>query len=358
MSEEFTWRPVQRPTNPPAAPLQKERAEAQSSVKPVTVDTYSRVVARLYRLSTEKRSTDAELQATITDLDVVNDFIESTRDRVEVNTFRLYRAALQWHFEQRLKSSPPERQASIVDAQKVLEQFRFRPAPDLPQRTSAGRRRNVTEEDLGRLLNVLNGGRSTKINWKLRAAHWLLAGLGTGLRPSEWEFAAWIDGTDQLLVQNAKWRGGMPDEARFRVIPVPEDYRIWVSVHMASVRDAMAEGYSFKQAYNHCRAAIRRACEQLWGVNKRFSLYTIRGQFASNAKAILPLGEVSTLMGHKGERTTKRNYGKRRYAHASVAAQVPAPQHAESSSEVVRTGQTESAAPSQPFASLARFAER
>jgi integrase len=217
----------------------------------------------------------------------------------------------------------------------------------------------VTTEDLGRLLNNLNNGRSTRASWKLRAAHWLLASLGTGLRPSEWETAHWLDGTNQsqLYVQNAKWRADQPEVNRFRVVEVDREYQIWVTVHMASIKTAIEEGYTFRQAYDHCRAALRRAAEQLWGRSKQISLYTMRGQFSSNAKAQMPLIDVSALMGHTNPRTTQRNYGKRRYAHAGAVVPRPAQEHQlqQRMAQAEQAHEQEGDEPGGRFASLMRY---
>lgn len=361
MSNDFIWRPVKRPPSSgtraidtaPAA----EAVQDTATLKPVSLETYGRVVARLYRESTERRSSDPEMPATITDLDVVNDLTARASEYQDA-TYRLYRAALQWHFTRRLEATPPEWHAGIHAARAALEAYQFVASPDLPERTSAGRRKNVTLEDIGRLLNSLNNGRATRASWKLRAAHWLLASLCTGLRPSEWETAQWLDGSDQsqLYVQNAKWRADQPDVNRFRVVEVDKEYQLWVTVHMASIKAALAEGYTFRQAYDHCRAALRRAVEQLWGNSKQISLYTMRGQFSSNAKAQMPLVDVSALMGHANPRTTQRNYGKRRYAHAGAVVPRPPQEHQMQAMEQgEQAHEQEGDEPSARFASLMRY---
>jgi integrase len=363
----------------PAAPDPVgKQVEASAPLGGDTERQYLKIVSRMYRESTDRRSTDPVLVASVTDKDVVDDLLRIAPE-LRPATWRLYRSALRWHLLHLVETLPASRSAALQLALDALNAYAHIQDSKLPPRTSSARRRSLTEDDLGRLINALNSRRASEFNWSLRAAHWLLAGLGTGLRPVEWLDAVLLD-DGHLRVRNAKIKGVLggipsgdlfdvesesgsvqPEVVQYRIVPVPEEYRVWVRVHLTSLREALDLGVPFKRIYGNCRTAIRRACDDLWAGKKRIALYTARGQFTSNAKAIMPLGQVSLLLGHRTQRTTTRNYGKRRHAHPGFAARHDS-ERLEHESERATHGANPAAAPEAPaepagaYASLARYA--
>ncbi|WP_321820754.1 MULTISPECIES: hypothetical protein [unclassified Burkholderia] len=320
-----------------------------------TEDQYFKIVTRLYREAEARRSRDPELPATVSNLDVVNDLLEAS-PTLRPNTWRLYRAALRHHLEILLKTLPGDRHAGVQLALKALMRHQVAPNPNLPHRTSSNRRRNFSEDDLSMLVRHLNNRRISAHAWPLRAAHWLLAGLATGLRPAEWEHARLIDdrrlavitgkrkGEPPASILSAEWDAILtahvdlaePLPQWIRIVEIEPSDLMWIKAHLSSIDELRSKGIPFADIYEQSRLALRRACEILWNGSKRISLYTARGQFASNSKAIKPLTEVSRLMGHRSTRTTQRNYGKRRYAHAAykeAAAADPVQSASEQSAE-------------------------
>jgi hypothetical protein len=318
-----------------AALFKAPNADESAPLDAATEAQYLRAVARLYRESEDRRSTDPELLAAVSNLDVVDDLLERAPS-LRRNTFRLYRAALRRHFLLLLTTLPEERLPSVRIALDRLNNHRVVTDRRLPPRTSSTRRKTVPEDDLAMLVRHLNNRRASPLGWALRAAHWMLAGVATGLRPAEWEHARLV-GDNRLVVINAKRRGepasallaedldrllAIHAEAELpgwiRVVPFEPRDLMWIKAHMSSLAGLAEKGISFSSAYEQCRLALRRACDELWGGSRRISLYTARGQFAANSKAVMPLTDVSALMGHKSSRTTRRNYGKRRYAHTGL----------------------------------------
>lgn len=330
-----------------------------------TEAAYATRVRQLYNAAALRRGVSKDLAQTLPPGEVVQDLIETGPQR-SLASWRLYRSALLWHLAQHRRHAP-EYQA----AYDRLVATKVEPASRDVGRAKARQGKNtIPEKDLKQLLNTLaaNAMRSRTrqgANWAERTQYWLHASLATGLRPNEWETAHWAnEGREVLMAPNSKAKvaepafhrvepgrsvyddefppsaagseeGSLPGsgedtvatapaagapvdpEITFRAIPVPEEARDWVSLHLDSIRDS---GVDFSFYYERCRQALWRACKIAFKGRVLYSLYTMRSQFSANAKASMPLEDVGALMGHSdpSNKTTKRNYGPRTAAHGSA----------------------------------------
>jgi hypothetical protein len=66
----------------------------------------------------------------------------------------------------------------------------------------------------------------------------------------------------------------------------------------------------FHKYHDQCRFVLRKACEQLWQGEKHYSLYTFRGQFQANQRALLGAAAAAALMGHSTAARRRSSYGR------------------------------------------------
>jgi hypothetical protein len=336
-----------------------------------TEAAYTVRVRQLYNGAALRRGISKDLAQTLPPGDVVQDLIETGSQR-SLASWRLYRSALLWHLAQHRRHSPEH-----LAAYEWLVATKLEPAGrDHVRARSRQGKNTIPEKDLKLLMNTLaaNAMRSRArqgANWAERTQYWLHASLATGLRPNEWESAHWAnEGREVLMAPNSKAKlaepafrrvepgrsvydeefppltagtregeGGAaagaadgaanpaaepgghyapgPRQVSYRSIPVPEDARDWVSLHLDSIRDS---GVDFSFYYERCRQALWRACKIAFKGKVLYSLYTMRSQWAANAKASMPLDDVGAMMGHSdpSNKTTKRNYGPRKAAHGAA----------------------------------------
>lgn len=161
---------------------------------------------------------------------------------------------------------------------------------------------------------------------------WLQAGLATGLRPVEWATACWAsDKREALFVQTAKTKRSyaLPSlskaapEMRTRVVEVAPDDRFFVDTQLALVQRHLRSGKSFSAYYNNNRVYLWSLCRSVFGGSRPpFTLYLMRGQYASNRKrAGLTSEEVGVEIGSSGN-VASTYYGKKAHGHRSIVTPV------------------------------------
>ena len=352
---------------PNIGPALRGRSRARSET---TERLYERSVRELYRRSERHRNTDPQQLVVVSPADVTDDLIASIPVRTEAS-WVLYRSALLWHL-----AAHQHRNEAYASAYRLLA--------SVPRSTAIGisrpptrAKRTIPHDDLISLLTEL-GARNRAASWGTRTSYWLLAALATGARPREWIGARWLDETHEVLrIQNGKLQraavppyllvpagktifdveaenpetltpGDESDETRqFRNVPVEKDDRIWVDHHLRSLASYLqgteaagedrVRGY---EAYYHAsRRALQVACKRAFKGKRSYSLYVMRSQFSANAKARMPLEDVSALMGHSNTRVTMGHYGSRKAAHGRHDTSTPR--------------QSETAAPSERASSSA-----
>lgn len=354
-----------------------EKRPAKRSVK--TEQAYLERVRQLYRWSERRRmsQTDPTDIVTISPLHVVRDFMASADSRGK-SAFYLYRSALLWFLHPRITKAPDYATAyQELAATKIPHELISRGKRNTT-RANKSSKKTIPEEDFNTLLNTLSANAVlTKsragCNWSAATQYWMHAGLAAGLRPNEWEHAYWSDETKTVLIaptskikkappafqragdgrtvydeeplepnfshesisgqpnleaEMAKQESkmlGVPSQlpAQFRAIPIEQEDRFWIDMHLSSIAQAQREwGVDFPYYYDRCRKTLWRACGKAFNKKKNYSLYSLRGQFSADKKNVMPLEDVGKLMGHTDEsyRTTMGNYGHRREGHKRFKA--------------------------------------
>lgn len=242
------------------------------------------------------------------------------KDEAEANkwarrTLGLYRRSLAWFMRQ---NGPIEAVHAINDV-----------CPRLPNRghnTSGKKLKKIPSDKMDRLLEHLNISR----NQLDRAiAHWLLAGLATGLRPCEWE-EAHLWGL-KLHVQNAKGNAVRANgEKRIIEFVLPEHEK-----EIDSIRSFLDDFQAWKKYDNNFESFYAKCRKRLYYVNnllwpkatQKISLYSTRHQFAADMKASgLSKNEIAALMGHASDESATIHYARRRSGHSKFPPKCSAEQ--------------------------------
>lgn len=179
-------------------------------------------------------------------------------------------------------------------------------------RTSSQKAKRLTLDDLDLLRAELH---ISKSQFASRTALWFMAGMLTGLRPTEWRDARLVlnkKGEKILLVQNAKNTNGRA-HGKEREIGLgnllPEDLAI-IEDHVESITRYQGQGDdAFEDYYYNCRRLISHVGDRLWPRRvKHPTLYTARHMFAADIKNQFDVYGVAALMGHASTRTASANY--------------------------------------------------
>jgi hypothetical protein len=198
----------------------------------------------------------------------------------------------------------------------------------------SGRSRTFNRRAFGTLMAELSSrqGHADDRRRNHRASQlliWLQAGLATGLRPVEWATACWAsDKHEALLVQTAKTKRSyalpslstaLAPKRRTRTVKVASDERFWVDTQLALIQRHLQSGKLFSAYYNNNRVYLWSLCRSVFGKSRPpFTLYLMRGQFASNRKrAGLTSEEVGVEIGCSGN-VASTYYGNKAHGHRSV----------------------------------------
>ncbi len=197
--------------------------------------------------------------------------------------------------------------------------------------TSAKKAKQVTFDEFNRLMLFLKVRRRSENSDVLRA--WMVAGMCTGLRPSEWQAAELrvfpMTGPESsgvgvppdrrrrayLFVMNAKATNGRGNGlVRTLDLTYCSDAALAAVRRMTELgRQWTAEGI-FSEEFRRVSRTLYNAGRQIFRKKKlHIALYTFRHQFISNMKALdlLP-EEISAMVGHVSDETAAHTYGKRR----------------------------------------------
>lgn len=339
-----------------------------STIRSVTETDYLKKIASMRAYSVRKRTLVEDEPASPSFTDAVGDL--ASREDISVATRAGYRAAALWF----ARSGKVTDEKDLHDAMLILENMQTRP----PRRGTRNIPRAIPEKELATLLNHLDVKQESS-SWARRTSLWVRATLVSGARPIEWLHASWHpDRPGTLRIRNAKTKVSAPafmrngrdkdDMAPKEIVPTrledtalakliaqelseeeiaqdqlgieeeednvehvyrdiqiasEEDRRI-VQLHINSVTSVAPLGIpsamrraAFKRAYDQCGDCLRRACKAIWAGKKKYSFYTMRGQFAANMKAQLGVGAATELMGHsRVDSPSVGHYGKGNQAFA------------------------------------------
>lgn len=225
-------------------------------------------------------------------------------------TWRMYKAASVHFLEQEIER---DRDPHAEEALELLQSVTSDGCLKSTNRTSGAKLKKFPVRDYRRLMDYLEDHPSP---WSAELMRWLSVGMLLGLRPIEWGQAEVIhvDGEPALRVQNAKQTnnrahgvsrtllmGGLTDEERHLVTE---------HVNQAT---AFAQAGGYAKFYQGCAATLARVVRQIWPRRpKRLTLYSLRHQFAADAKASgLATEEIAALMGHAADDTATIHYGRK-----------------------------------------------
>ncbi len=252
------------------------------------------------------------------------EYLFAKRDGVMANSWRLYRASLQYWFASRGFFWMAEAVAKI----STEGCYTRRNPPPEGARTSAKKMKGVPPKMEVKLRRALLLENSEYAEW---AALWIRVGVLFGLRPyGEWFSAVLVPATSTdkayLLVQNGKYNRdlarGSDAKARMNRAHGPERKIILETVteeeyallqKFLSWKDQKTPE-EFELAYKGCRDLIWGVGAKLWPRRKtRPALYSCRHQFIANAKkALLSKIEIAALVGHATDETASKVYAKKK----------------------------------------------
>ena len=142
-----------------------------------------------------------------------------------------------------------------------------------------------------------------------------MATRAVGLRPVEWQGTSLSDdhvGRPVLIVANAKTTNGRshgPQRTLGLWDPWPSE-RAAIGLLLEEIRRVGVAG--FGSLHRTCADLLYDVNRQLWPERREvIGLYTLRHQFAADAKAVMRATEVAALVGHKTTRTAYLHYAAR-----------------------------------------------
>ena len=264
------------------------------AVKPTpaaqTEDAYDALAQRLLRAAERAlgRSWMDDPRAAI-------DFHAARRSDLARPTWRQYRAALAWFFEQ---EGMPEWCNYVRSLNQSVCLRRAR-------RTSAQKSKHLPLRKLTRLVEVLGRGRG---GYDRIIGLWLLANYYVGLRPEEWWSAELVE-PRKLRVRNAKASQNRTFGAHRTLL-----LESFTGEEMQVILEflAIVGGSDRETLYQACRKRLLNINHELWPRAKRHvTLYTGRHQFAADHKAArISRIELAALMGHGSTLTAGRHYAR------------------------------------------------
>ena len=116
----------------------------------------------------------------------------------------------------------------------------------------------------------------------------------------------------------------------FREVSISDAPSIaFVDRHMQAISSVVLDDSTWEEQLNNfrsyndqCRKIIDRACWKVWKGKKKYSLYTFRGQFSANMKALHGSVKTAVLMGHSSaDSPSAAHYGIASQAHLAFKGQ-------------------------------------
>jgi hypothetical protein len=245
-------------------------------------------------------------------------FLEKEANWAE-STARAYRAALVFMFDEMDTTDASDAKSMIYhvsddgmwrleekDKVKLERKRRKRSAP----KTSAQKAKRLSLDDLDLLRGELFVSSSM---YGKNTSEWFMAGILTGLRPTEWrdaELKLDEQGRKILLVQNAKNTNGRANGKERTLIleKMKDEDRQIIEDHMNTVSQYVFQS-AFEDLYYNCRRLLCNISDRLWPRRiKHPTLYTARHMFSADMKTQFDSYGVAALLGHASTRTASSHY--------------------------------------------------
>lgn len=272
-----------------------------------TQGQYTKRAISLYRLAQKERNQD-----TMTPTEVAQ-WLREKAPTLSRSSFRQYRSALIFYWENTLQGSPLAR-----DAVLALRNHEHTAPPPVPK---FKKKKSITVAELQRFHDHLIAGsryrRTIAKLWNSRSWFFLAAGVYTGARPIEWEGATLNEEDRTVTFKNAKNTNGRANgNTRTVKILGGDDELLIVKTHLDMLRtylDLSGDEPSVAKYYRKCRSCIMKAGDELFGDRtKGITLYSGRHQFSANMKNITSQEGVAESLGHASTETAGIHYGKKK----------------------------------------------
>lgn len=244
------------------------------------------------------------------------------------STWRQIKSALMYRYSEMDTETSRE-------ALRILTAERQTGCQEKTKRTSACRKKSVSDADVLAVIDQIRGSRSA---YALPLERWIVLGSVVGLRPHEWVRAEVImarrsvaegqtldaDNAESpspfLRVANAKDTNGR-SHGEFRHIDLsllPLDVRDDIAEFCGLMAEVDARG-EYDRFYQGCRKLLFRITGRIKSASGlRLQIYSARHRFSSDAKRSLSMEEVAALMGHASDKTATRHYGRRQNSQSGV----------------------------------------
>jgi len=272
------------------------------------VKIINNLLPRFYTLHTEQEWTADYLVWWLTD---------EVRPTITAASWNVYKAAMVRYLAA-AGADEAAHDLSEVDAKGCM------PRPKKAGRRTSGQRpKRVDEVALRQVRRYLTGAGG---KWDGIIGRWLEVGILTGLRPEEWRDAelSLQDGEWRLKVRNAKYREPLTEDRERRahgefrhlcLYGISKTQRETIAAHIDGIAEYVSNDEVWDGFYEKIRKRLSFVMRQaVSDKHKRFTLYSLRHQFASNAKSAgLSLTEIACLMGHAVTKTASSTYGRKRY---------------------------------------------
>lgn len=231
-------------------------------------------------------------------------FIANLRTMWSRSTWRQYKASLRFFMEENCH----------VGAVTVLDRYDSRVCIKKPNRGPARKLKRLPSNYYVKIRDYLlkaNGKYDMLINL------WLLCGILTGLRPSEWEHATFdSDLNDKLTVCNAKNSNGRSTgEERILDLSDLSPVKLNGIIKFMDVLHGHVElTGNFARVYVRCRNRLSWVTSKIWPNSKRPSLYSSRHQASADLKKSGATSlEIAEIFGHASCRTAQTHYGRKKW---------------------------------------------
>jgi len=235
-------------------------------------------------------------------------------------TWRQYKAALQYVLEEERQSATD----GVVVEELTIASAALRNEPQSgclkgSRRSSGNKQKAFPDADFEAIESFLEQSIVTRRPHKKAMAllTWLRAGRIVGVRPSEWRSAGLIEveGRPAIRFGNAKTTNGRGNGGSRTLMldgATAEDIEHLNDMLYMLVEQEKREDYDFDQELKILSTFMWRVTRVCLGKRKRYpTLYSLRHQFAADAKLSHSPAEVGALMGHGSDATATTHYGRR-----------------------------------------------
>jgi hypothetical protein len=230
------------------------------------------------------------------------------------STWRMVRLGIKLIINQQKKLG----KISDEDANRLIEIMWLKSAPPKSERvkkTSAQRKKNLTETDLNLLFEFIS---KSKSNYSYILNRWLLFSSLTGLRPSEWR-KSWVkhDAENFILYafNNKNINNSRLSQTHRELNLNHFDTELKESlVEFVEIMTMLSDD-EYRITYKSSIQLLRRANRKIWPYRRTFiQLYSGRHQVSSNFKSqSIDDRYRAAVLGHSTTATSERHYGLTRY---------------------------------------------